>query len=34
MIVGSATVAHLETLPPATIAEGAAGFVRELLSEL
>jgi tryptophan synthase alpha chain len=33
-IVGSATVARLETLPPATIAEGAASFVRELLREL
>jgi tryptophan synthase alpha chain len=31
-IVGSATVAHLENLTPDTIAEGAASFVRELLS--
>lgn len=33
-IVGSATVAHLETLSPDTIAEGSASFVRELLGEL
>jgi tryptophan synthase alpha chain len=33
-IVGSATVAHLERLPPDTIAEGAASFVRELLGAL
>jgi tryptophan synthase alpha chain len=33
-IVGSATVARLESLGPDTIADGAAGFVRELLGAL
>jgi tryptophan synthase alpha chain len=33
-IVGSATVARLETLAPDAIADGSAGFVRELLGAL